>query len=173
MIMIIESGVQFGWFENKQIFRIEHSDIHKSAGEGIKTVEFILCNKKRSICLIEAKSSCPNVANKDESEEKSVKYEEFFREITDKFVDSVNMYAAAVLGRYPDINEIGEELTSPAIWKDGKLLLILVVANAEESWLVAPQAELEKRLLRLRKIWKAEVVVMNREIAEAYGIAFE
>lgn len=51
--------------------------------------------------------------------------------------------------------------------------LILVVSNAEESWLGGPKAELERRLLRYRKIWKADVLVLNKNMAKELGIVIE
>ena len=36
--------------------------------------------------------------------------------------------------------------------------LFLIIAEAEEGWLLGPKAELEERLMRLRKIWKADIL---------------
>ena len=46
MIAIAESEMNFGDFDETNIFHIEKSRIYKELGTGIKTVEFILKYKK-------------------------------------------------------------------------------------------------------------------------------
>lgn len=167
--LILESGVNFGPFEAERLFRIEHSDIHKQAGEGIKSVEFIYLTRGNNILFVEAKSSCPNPANKDECAEK---YEKNYADITDKFVDSLNMFAATVLGRNGESKSIGGQFKSRTYGKTG-IKFVLVITEAKEEWLTGPKAELEHRLLRFRKIWKADVVVLNKEMAVDFGIVKE
>lgn len=74
-LFIEEPGVKFGGLEERRLFWVEHSDIYRSLGEGIKTVEFIYLTKEENVLFVEAKNSCPNIANKDESEDKQKKYE--------------------------------------------------------------------------------------------------
>lgn len=47
-VVIEESGVRFGPFDRERLFQIEHSDIHKRAGKGIKTVEFIYLTERKN-----------------------------------------------------------------------------------------------------------------------------
>ena len=169
MTIIKESGMAFGDYDDKNLFKIENSSIHKLAGSNIKSVEFILLNehtKVKKVIILEAKRNCPNEIVKDTSEEKQKNYEKYFSDITAKFSDSINMFAAAMLNRYPDKSEIGEELCRTVPDEKYKMLLVLVIASAEESWLQGPRAELERRLLKMRKIWECDVLVMNREIAQ-------
>ncbi len=97
----------FGGFDEKRLFVIEHSDVHKKAGEGIKTVEFIYLTNHDDLLFVEAKKSCPNAMNKDETAEKHRKYEEYFSDVTDKFVDSIEMFATTALGRNNECGGIG------------------------------------------------------------------
>ena len=106
----------------------------------------------------------------DTPDEKKKKYEKFFSDITDKFTDSINMFAATILNRYRDKSEIGEELRRTVLEDKYKMLLVLVISSAEESWLQGPRAELERRLLKMRQIWKCEVLVINKEIAQQKGL---
>ncbi len=168
--LIRESGVEFGEFEDTRLFKIENSDIHKRAGAGIKTVEFIYLTKKDHILFVEAKSSCPNFSNKNCSEEKERKYEEFYADVTDKFIDSLNMFAAMALGRNKKSDSVGELIYNRQTYAKAGFKFVLVVTNAEESWLGGPKAELEARLLRFRKIWKADVIVLNTQMAQEYGL---
>lgn len=70
--------MNFGKFDETDLFHIENSKIYKDLGLGIKTVEFILKYDENSIVFLEAKKSCPNVANRYEAEEKEQKFEEYY-----------------------------------------------------------------------------------------------
>lgn len=167
MKIITESEMNFGKFDEENLFHIEDSKIYKDLGSGIKTVEFILKWKKNEILFLEAKTTCPNSANKNESMEKTQKFEEYYSEITEKFIDSLQVYLAAVMGRYQDLAEIGAELRSVDSMKEIRLKFILVVKNAKDiTWLAGPLAELKARLLQVRKIWGVEVAVLNEELAK-------
>lgn len=167
MKIITESEMNFGKFDEENLFHIEDSKIYKDLGSGIKTVEFILKWKKNEILFLEAKTTCPNSANKNESMKKIQKFEEYYSEITEKFMDSLQVYLAAVMGRYPDLAEIGAELRSVDSMKEIRLKFILVVKNAKDiTWLAGPLAELKARLLQVRKIWGVEVAVLNEELAK-------
>lgn len=167
MKIITESEMNFGKFDEENLFHIEDSKIYKDLGSGIKTVEFILKWKKNEILFLEAKTTCPNSANKNESMKKTQKFEEYYSEITEKFMDSLQVYLAAVMGRYPDLAEIGAELRSVDSMKEIRLKFILVVKNAKDiTWLAGPLAELKARLLQVRKIWGVEVAVLNEELAK-------
>lgn len=159
--------MNFGKFDEEALFHIENSKIYKDLGSGIKTVEFILKWRKNEILFLEAKTTCPNSANKNESMEKTQKFEEYYSEITEKFIDSLQVYLAAVMGRYQDLAEIGAELRSADSMKEIRLKFILVVKNAKGiTWLAGPLAELKARLLQVRKIWGVEVAVLNEELAK-------
>ena len=110
--------------------------------------------------------------NREESKAKHKKYEDYYTDITDKFIDSVNMFAATAMGRNGKDLNIGSQIVSSTYGEIG-FKLILVVSEAEEAWLSGPKAELESRLLRLRKIWRADVLVLNAEMAKTLGIAKE
>ena len=81
--------MNFGKFDEADIFHIEDSKIYNNLGSGIKTVEFILKYAENSIVFLEAKKSCPNAANRHESEEKEKKFEEYYSSITEKFIASL------------------------------------------------------------------------------------
>lgn len=163
--------MNFGKFHEADLFHIENSKIYKALGSGIKTVEFILKYDENSIVFLEAKKSCPNAANRYESEEKEQKFEEYYASITDKFIASLQIYLATILNKYQDTSEVGNGLRSVNSMKDIQLKFILVVKNAKDiTWLAGPMAELKARLLQVRKIWNVEVAVLNEEIAREYKL---
>lgn len=163
---IFESEMEFGEFDEKNLFWIENSRIYKNLGQGIRTVEFILKYNKDSIYFLEAKKSCPNPANQNESDEKRLKFEEYFSSITEKFVASLQIYLAAILNKYQNTTEVGSELSSIKSMGNVKLKFILVIKKADDiAWLAGPTVELKARLLPIRKIWGVEIVVLNEELA--------
>ena len=171
MKVISESKMNFGQFAEENLFHIEKSKIYKDLGSGIKTVEFILKYDENSIIFLEAKESCPNVANRYESEEKEQKFEEYYTSIVDKFTDSLQVYLAVILNKFQDTEEVGDKLRTVNDMKDIKLKFVLVLKYAEDiEWLAGPLAELKARLLQIRKIWGIEIAVLNEELARKYRI---
>jgi hypothetical protein len=166
---IKESEMDFGEFEINDLFQIETSRIYEELGSGVKTVEFIL-KHNNNILFVEAKKSCPNAANKDESEEKKVKFEEFYSDVPEKFADSLQVFLACLTERYSDMSEVGISLVKQKTLKDMKLRFVLVITSAEVEWLAGPKAILEERLIKYRRIWDAQVVVLNQELAREYKL---
>ena len=173
LIEIYESGAKFGPFPEKDIFYIEKSEIYASLGKGAKTVEFICTNDGgNNIILLEAKTTCPNVDNKNESREKTVKYNEYYLEITKKVEDSLQLLMAILLRMYGILDCVGESFYRKIKLSSVKLKFILVITSEHirKEWLLGPKAELERSLLSLRKIWNLEIIVMNRELANKYRL---
>lgn len=163
--------MNFGKFDERDLFHIEDSKIYKDLGSGIKTVEFILKYNEKSIVFLEAKKSCPNVANRYESEEKEQKFEEYYASITEKFIASLQIYLATILDKFENTGEVGDKLRIVSSMKDIQLKFILVVKNAEDiTWLAGPLAELKARLLQIRKIWGVEIAVLNEKLADEYKL---
>lgn len=163
--------MNFGKFDEADLFHIEDSEIYKDLGLGIKTVEFILKYDENSIVFLEAKKSCPNASNRYESEEKEQKFEEYYASITEKFIASLQIYLAAILDKFQNSGEVGDNLKTVSSMKNIQLKFILVVKNAEDiTWLAGPMAELKERLLQIRKIWGVEIAVLNEELAGKYKL---
>lgn len=113
MKVITESEMNFGKFDETELFHIEDSRIYKELGSGIKTVEFVLKYGQNSILFLEAKKSCPNAANRSESAEKEGKFEEYYASITEKSCITADIFGSnseSISGhigsrRKPKINE--------------------------------------------------------------------
>lgn len=163
--------MNFGKFDETDLFHIEDSEIYKDLGSEIKTVEFILKYDENSIVFLEAKKSCPNASNRYESEEKEQKFEEYYASITEKFIASLQIYLAAILDKFQNSGEVGDNLKTVSSMKNIQLKFILVVKNAEDiTWLAGPMAELKARLLQIRKVWGVEIAVLNEELAGKYKL---
>lgn len=127
MKVITESEMKFGKFDETDLFHIEDSKIYKDLGSGIKTVEFILKYDENSIVFLEAKQSCPNAANRYESEEKEKKFEEYYSSITEKFIESLQIYLATILDKFQNTEEVGDKLKTVGSMKNIQLKFFLVV----------------------------------------------
>jgi hypothetical protein len=167
--LIVESGMKFGEYGTDDLFHMETSRIYKDLGSGVRTVEFII-KQDNKILFVEAKKSCPNAANRDESEEKEVKFEEFYSEVTEKFTDSLQVFLACLTEQYLDTSEVGINLLDQKSLKDIHLRFVLVITSAKLEWLAGPKAMLEERLIKYRRIWNVQVVVLNQELAREYKL---
>ena len=79
---------------------------------------------------------------------------------------------AILLRMYGILDCVGEFFYRKIKLSSVKLKFILVITSEHirKEWLLGPKAELERRLLSLRKIWNLEIIVMNRELANKYRL---
>ena len=83
----------------------------------------------------------------------------------------MQIYLALILGKFQNLEEVGDNLKQINNMKDIQLKFILVIKNAEDiTWLAGPLAELKARLLQIRKIWDVKIVVLNKELAREYKL---
>lgn len=162
MIEIEESGMKFGPFPDSHVFWIEKSELYKSV-HNIKTVEFILENNNK-LQFIEAKSSSPKPVP-----ENTVSFEQFIDEISQKFLHSLNLYYAGVLGRHGSANDV------PAFMKkidhqQVSIKFILVIKNHQNEWLMPIKDALEKKMSSISSIWESQVAVINAKTAQKYKL---
>ena len=171
MKVIPESDMRFGQFEEMNLFHIENSQLYEKNGVWDKDGRIYLRYNENSIIFLEAKKSCPNSDNRYDSEEKVEKmFEEYYLAITDKFIESLQIYIAAILDKYEDISEIGTKLLDIKSFRGIQIKCVLVIKNADERWLPGVMAELKERLKTYRKIWGIEVAVLNEELAGKYKL---
>lgn len=48
--------------------------------------------------------------------------------------------------------------------------LILVLSQHKKEWLPPVRDALSTRLRKILRIWKAEIIALNRDMAHAYGL---
>lgn len=162
-IVITESDMQFGEYQENLIFQIEDSAQYKEKlrQNGVRSCEFIL-RRDNNLCFVEAKKSCPRQITADSSKEKKIKYQEYIQEIVEKMRHSLNLYANIVLKRYsqdgmPDQLKDAENLN---------MRLILIVKNAEIAWLDPFRDKFRKELRKEMRIWKIpDFIILNEEQA--------
>lgn len=170
IVTIEESGMIFGPFEQSEVYNIEKSESYNKLGEGIKSVEFIHLKENKGLLFVEAKTTCPNPSNQYNTEDMNRKYEEYFDDISNKFVDSFNIFLTMYSKRMDKDVSFGGSLTDINEFKEIPIKFVLVVRKADEMWLQGPKMEFEKRLIKYRKIWKIDIVVLNDVLARKQGL---
>ena len=165
MTRIKESGMIFEFAEDR-VFQIEGSELHRSVGDGIKTVEFVVCRKTNELLFVEAKSSSPRP-----EKDNSVDFEGFINDVADKFIHSFDLYLSALLGRHQPhmiTGRVAEQDHSKERYK-----FILVINGHREDWFLPLKEALDRRILFHRKIWKSDVILMNEAMAQDYKLVRE
>jgi len=162
MKTVKESGMEFGPFDDNFLYEIEHSDLHKSVGEGIKIAEFIFY-EDRSECfwIIEAKSSSPRPASSED-------FSRFIREIEEKLTNALFLLNSALLERHrrPDIPTTFVSVgLNMANYK-----FILVIREHAKGWLPPLQDAMNRALSRYVKTWNISpmsMLVLNDDMAKS------
>ena len=157
-IIIEESGMRFGEYDENQVFQIERSEPYTKhlRQNGIKSCEFILQTGSR-LYFIEAKSSCPrqiiDALPSDETEKKNEAYHQFIEEIVLKMRYSLSLYGNILLKRYPQ-NNIPDAMIKPDLF--GKNICLILVINTKGAWELDPELEdtLNYYLHDVMRIWK-------------------
>lgn len=163
--IILESDMRFGEYESAQVFQLEKSSqyIKNLKANGIKSCEFIL-RKGNTLYFVEAKKTCPKQIEADTPEEKRRKYTEYTHDIALKMRHSLALYSSILLGRYDPVG-IPQPLRERDLSKL-EIRLVLVVKNAEKSWLIPFQDVFRNILQDELRIWRIPgFSVINEETA--------
>ncbi len=158
-VVIKESGMEFGEYDESQVFRIETSEQYTKSlrQNGIKSCEFIL-RRGNKLYFFEAKSSCPRQIVADippnEREAKKKAYDEFIEEIVLKMRHSLTLYGNILLERYSQ-EGVPDIMRNPSL-ADSKIHLILVINPQNGTWEPEPELrdDLQRHLNDELKIWK-------------------
>lgn len=157
-----ESGMQFS-FPEDTAFHIEKSDVYAQVySYGVGSVECLFLWKNRTICLLEAKSTAPNPQNSKE------KFSKFLASVANKYRHSMQLCYAMQCGIWP-MEQAGEMLVA-CMMSAPKFLFLLIVKNHEKEWCNGLQESLRKVLRPEMKIWQAELIVLNEDMARAKRI---
>lgn len=164
MITVRESGLEFGPFDERDLFRVEKSP-YVSRLQGIKACEFAWWKKtKHQLLLVEARSTIPN------PKKSPVEYDKFFSDIFEKFDNSMQLLAVGNLKRTAALSsELGDGI-SQVDWSKASIRLFLVIPQVPKEYLPPITDKLREILCRQHKIWRAEVFVINETMARKKGL---
>lgn len=160
-IIIPESDMEFGTYQEKQVFQIEGSEQYKKKlrQQGVRCCEFILLRSDK-LMFIEAKKSYPDPINgiiKNKNQ-----YNADIKEIVEKMRHSLNLYANILLKRYVQ-DGVSEEMKNI---ENLTIRLVLVIKNADKSWIIPLQEKFRKELYPEMHIWKIQdFIILNEEQA--------
>ena len=170
-VVIEESGMKFGEYNNEDVFHIENSGTYISMfrEKDTKTVEFVLCHND-DLIFLEAKTSTPNYKNAA-TEENKRKYDKFVSAINQKFCNSVDLYFSTLLGRHGK-PEISQKLLG-LDYSNINVLLVIVIRNGSEykDSLRHYQEKFNKNLRTKMNLWRiSRVLVIDEETARKKGL---
>lgn len=163
-MIIPESGVKFGPFNDEQLFWIEKSKFYDNGSKGCRTVEFLYVNEKRTmITIVEAKTTAPNI-NNPESKSNVQKY---IHELEQKIYHTLAMYFGLSIGRHEDIfSELPEKIRKASL-KSVRLNVVLVITNFEDEWVEEWNDLLNSELKGLKNAWNnLTITVLNETMAK-------
>jgi len=158
--VISESGMDF---IADNTFYIEESTLFKNIGDGIKSVEFIRVIDDK-LLFVEAKTTFPNPNNPSIDN-----YQKFLSEANDiceKFIHSLNILASVKVCTTEEVFPDDFILPEKVI-----IVFILVIKNHELKWCKPIKKKIISTLpLYLKKIWKPEIYVINKNMAIKYNL---
>lgn len=159
-----ESGMHIPYQDNA-CYMIEKSPVVAKLN-GVKIVEFVQANGMSKVVMLEAKTSAPQPTNKQD-------YDEYVREIREKFQNSMSLLNAAKLKRYP---KLFDELPQPlkdVNYKEANYWLYFVIKNSKDDWIRNLSDDLHRQLHPFLKTWKvpdSNFIVVNEGMAQRIGI---
>ena len=160
-VTIVESGMEFT-FPSDRLYHIERSPKFSSI-TGRKTCECIVMHNDK-IVFIEAKKSSPR-------KEDPVRFDEFIRDLSMKFVDSFDFYCSVLVDRHKD-ETMPKALRSEPL-SETEFEFYLIINGHRPEWLPPVMDGLKQELRKKLRIWNikdSSVKVINEKIAQAKGL---
>ena len=152
------SGMTFMAAHEDDFFKIETSKVLTAMGEGVQTVEFIIYTGTQ-LRLVEAKTTIR---------------ESNIEDICNKFIHSLDLFFAIMLGRKEDtFSEIPDKIKTVDI-KHINIVLLLVIKECHKKNDLTPITEkLNRNLKRHRKTWNLEAKAIDHKTAVDWKLAKE
>ena len=163
MVIINESGMQFGKYQENQVFQIEKSEQYTKhlRQKEVRCCEFILLRSNK-LFFIEAKETCPDQLTQGSADEKIDNYNNYIQTIIEKMRHSLELYSNILLERY---SQDGVPAQMKNISKMD-IRLVLIVKNAKPDWLIPFRDKIWKELRKEMQIWGIpNFCVLNEEQA--------
>ena len=160
---IDEEGLLFGDFELSDCFHIEKTKLYsKLSGRGFKSVEFVLHRpQKHELLFVEGKTTLPSIDNK-------VKYNDEIVEISQKFMDSLQLTCGIWFGRHN--GNVAVPANSSYFFSYGiQIVFVLVIKNRKGN-LVRIAEEIKRKISREHKLWRFDVLVLNEDDARTHNL---
>lgn len=168
MTTIEESGMTFGPFDTEACYQIEHSNGHRSLGEGFKMVEFTYFDEPSAkLWLVEAKSSIPNPKTD------ATEYETYFDNLFEKFENALLLHGTSALGRNQVCCAELPIKMQGMPWPALQIQLRLVIPDVPNHFLPQLTDKLQTHLKKLLAVWRHDLMdikVINADFARREGL---
>ena len=161
-----ESDMLFIKEPQNEICEIEKTELYKKliSSNGVKTVEYLRTHRmkdnRQALTWIEAKTTFANPRTNQN-------FESQINEISEKFAQSLELFAAVMMNKLPD-SEFEFEMFR-RIFSEAQFQMILVIKKYKTEWLQPVADALHKKLKRHWKIWNLnpnrDILVLNEELA--------
>ena len=165
MIQVLEeSGMRIPYQEDA-CYMIEKSALVARL-QGVKIVEFVQAHGKLKVVMVEAKTTAPQPASK-------VDYDEYLKEIREKFQNSISILNAARLKRREDIFDELPQPLKDVDYKKASYWLYFVIKESKDDWIINLSNDLHRQLHPFLKSWNipdANLVVANEGMARRLGV---
>ena len=160
-----ESGMKFE-FLPENVYKIEHSPLHKALGQGIKSCECVL-KRKDHIIFLEAKSSFAPMENEDS-------FKDQIQALVEKFQNSMVLFTGLQGDRpYRQRDKLPPRLQDSAS-KSAFFQCVLIVRKHDLKQLSELDDVLNKALSKEKKLHCiSDIKVLNPETAQRYGLIKE
>lgn len=159
-----ESGMQIP-YQDEACYMIENSAAVARL-QGVKIVEFVQAKGKAKVVMVEAKTSAPQPANKDD-------YDEYIKVIREKFQNSISLLNAARLKRQVVIYEELPQPLKEVDYKNTNYLLYFIIKESKDDWIMNLSNDLHQQLHPFLKCWNIpdnNFVVANEGMAKKLGV---
>ena len=165
MRRILEESDMRIYYEDEQCYAIEKSSLVAKL-RGVKIVEFVQVQSNKKIRLLEAKTTAPNPTN-------DCDYNNYLKEIREKFQNSISLLNAAKLHRRPTLFQEFPETLKNVDFRNASYFLFLVIKKQRLDWLPPLTDDLRRQLHPFLKCWNIpddNFVVLNEELARDFNI---
>ena len=165
----LESGMRFIEKPQHEVCKPEKTELYKRLSNSeVKIVDYIRTRKtndRQVLMWIEAKRTFADPKT-------GWKFSCEIDEIAEKFVQSLELFAAVMMNKLPDKESEFEKFRQ--IYAQARFQMILVIKKHQKEWLPNVADALHQRLKRHWKIWNLDpgkdILVLNEELAVRYQL---
>lgn len=162
--MIIESEMNFGYYENDKIFKIEKSKTKRKLGDGFKIVEFIALTEEDKLVFIEAKpiGYIKSVEMKH--------YSNKLNELSEKFENSIDIFFSIYANRLVDTNKEVGLLLKTTDYYEKEIICYVVIKDASDDLCSIVTNDLNLKMRKKLVIYNIQLLVINSDTAKKFNL---
>jgi hypothetical protein len=168
-LIISESGLDFGPFQDSDLFHVEKSELYKKFKNKPKVAEFLVLHSTKTnqlLWIFEARTSNPKSSNSED-------YLNYESEILEKWRNTFDIFVSVRIGRNSDDNgEVGKNLIQSKL-SSVRFVFLLVITNAKADWLIPISNSIKTKLFAFCKIYNIfpeHIIVLSGDEVKKTGL---